>query len=139
VFVSVWSDVAGKWADEEIRAFPYNSLNEYFDRSIILQDVIVDPQRIVGSDHPRYSGVPWRNMLSTGKRISNNIRRYNENSDYFGTVRQPNSNYDHWTLAQIGEDYYICEGNHRSLIAKYLAHENAMRSQIIPKVIRILS
>lgn len=133
-----WSVVAGNWADEQIIAFPYKSLIEYSDKSKILQNVVIDPKKIVGSDHPRYSGVSWRKFLSTGKRLSDNLRRFRQNPNYFGETLQPNSHYGHWSLAQIGENYYICEGNHRSIIAKYLAHETTMRTQIIPKVIQIV-
>lgn len=132
-----WPVIAGKWADKKIEEFPYKSSNEYSSKSTVFENVIVDPIKIVGSDHPNYAGSTWRTFLSTGKRISANICRYEENPFYFGSELQSHSHYGHWTLAQIGEVYFICEGNHRSLIAKFLACEKGMRSQIVPKVIRI--
>jgi len=132
-----WAIIAGNWADGEVKMFPYNSVGEYSDKSIVLQNVAIDPRKIIGSDHPRYYGTSWRDFLLTGKRVSDNILRYEENPNYYGDVCQQKSHYGHWSLAQIGEEYYICEGNHRSLIAKFLAHEKALKLQIIPKIIRI--
>jgi len=58
-----WSEIAGSWADEKIKEFPYRSLNEYSCISKSISDVIIDPKKIVGSDHPAYYGKTWRDFL----------------------------------------------------------------------------
>ena len=133
-----WSTKAGTWADETIKAFPFRSLNEYSDLSRTIHNVIIDPKKIVGSNHPSYFGRTWRDFLSMGRRVAFNIAYYESNPEYYGSEPQLHENYKHWCLAKIGEEFYVLGGgNNRSLIAKYLAHEHSMDQQYMPELILI--
>lgn len=133
-----WSTIAGNWADEIIKEFPYRALSGYSNISRTIHDVIVDPKKIVGSNHPAYYGKTWRGFLTSGKKIKRSINYYSRNPNYYGPIPQLNENYKHWCLAKIGEEYYICGGgNNRSLVAKYLAEEHSRDKQYIPELILI--
>ncbi len=140
LIVNSWAKIASGWADNEIKKFPYDSLSEYYDLSVIEHDAVIDPKKIVGSNHCGYYGSSWRFVLSTGKKALRNIRRYEYHPEYYGSNYELNSDYRHWCLAKIGEEYFVCGGgNNRSLIAKYLAHKGEIDAQIIPEVLHIVS
>ena len=57
-------------------------------------------------------------MLSNGKRMESNLESYNRNPDYY--FNSDNKSLHYYSLD--GKNYFILEGNHRSVIARFALH-----------------
>ena len=108
------------------------NMKKVLDYSFITEEVIInnacfDLRRIVGSDHPSYIGKTWGNMIDNLQREINikalfldELRDYGSIS-YYKNRDNFKGNEDPWGFTVINDnETYICEGNHRTVIAKFL-------------------
>jgi len=73
--------------------------------------------RVVGTEHPDYSGLSWVEFLEKGKRMGLNLGLYKENPHYYYDAKKKEPPMYYRSLD--GGDLYIGEdGNHRTCIAK---------------------
>ena len=135
-----WWDTAGAWADEPIPSFALRDVSDFVMVEDRREDVEVDPRRIVGTDHGRYNqGMTWREFLRDGQSIAPKLEALRDHPQYYDDPirlhygRIP----DGWTLYEIDGDYFIHEGNHRSVIVKFRAMEDGIHRQRIPLVISL--
>ena len=135
-----WRDTAGAWADEPIPRFALRDVSDFVMVEDRREDVEVDPRRIVGTDHGRYSqGMTWRAFLRDGQSIAPKLEALRDHPQYYDDPirlhygRIP----DGWTLYEIDGDYFVTEGNHRSVIVKFRAMEDGIHRQRIPLVISL--
>lgn len=78
----------------------------------------VPVDKIVGTQHPDYIGLTWEELLHKGKRMHINLPLAEENPDYYysDVKKLPTMSYN-----KLGDNYYVAgDGNHRSVIAKFL-------------------
>jgi hypothetical protein len=91
------------------RDFLVSFYNAY-EASINLLDVC-------GTMHPDYAGMSWRELLSKGRRMPQNIKAFQNNPDYYTGMpaRLPSMHY-----RKINGKTYVSEdGNHRTCIGKF--------------------
>ena len=80
----------------------------------------VNPLEAIGTIHPDYIGLSWREFLSKGKRMPHNLQRFRENPQYYTDVisRLPSIHY----LKTDGMLYVTEDGNHRTCIGKFFGY-----------------
>ena len=110
-----------RWANEAIRSWDedrFERIRRFTICKRTVPDASVGIGRIVGTCHPDYRGVTWREMLRIGKRMSLNLAEYDRNPEYYENP-SPKS----ITLLSVnGVDWWIQEGNHRVCIARFHLH-----------------
>lgn len=123
---------------------------EYFDRSkfhgvpytyISATQGCVDLSKVKGTDHPDYCDSTWIELLPTNpddfahidywerfkhegrmKRGWNCIRDMRDNPGYYTDTSEKN----HWSFCKVGDHYYISQGNHRTVMARFLLSLNGL-------------
>jgi hypothetical protein len=73
---------------------------------------------VVGSSHPEYQGMTWLEFLGNGKRMWDNLPRYDNTPEYYdGTeTKTPKMSY----RSVDGINWYVnADGNHRTAIARF--------------------
>ncbi|MFA5502422.1 MAG: hypothetical protein WC253_07285 [Sulfurovaceae bacterium] len=114
-----------------------------FENYVTKNNVLVDLNKIIGSDHSDYYNKTWLEALKNLKRPD---RLYKLNCDgekpnlsYYTANNKLNYTTNNWTIYIINNEFgYISEGNHRTIIAKFLAALGSIPNEIIiPKVVYI--
>lgn len=131
-----WRRTAGPWADEIIEEINFNFINDFKECEERLVDALIDPKKITGASHTNYHGISWREFLTTGIRISPNIEGLDTNPNYYDNPRSVHF-HDGWTIYDVDGDLFIAEGHHRSIIAKFRAHEDGVKQQQVYDLVRI--
>lgn len=140
-----WLENAGDWADKKIQPFSLGEARDFVVREERKDDCAIDPRKIVGTSHAKYNqGMTWRQLLGAGKKIATKLDVLELRPEYYDDPlafdNDPNNKYgnpDGWHLAEIGNDLFITEGNHRSVIAKFRAHEDGVTSQRVYSVLSL--
>ncbi|HIP12846.1 MAG TPA: hypothetical protein EYG73_09040 [Arcobacter sp.] len=109
-------------------------------KQIYKKNASIDITKIKGTNHPNYKNLTWENVLKSLKRNSNLKHLYCSGDKrlsvkyYYDIEYRKNCLADNaWNVNVLNdEEYYICDGNHRSTISKFLATLNA-----IPKMIPV--
>ena len=104
----------------------------------ILNDGSRSARKIIGTSHAAYrDGMTWREFLSYGKRMHGKVDGLQRSPGYY---RNPSHHHDDqpsragWSLLEIDGEYAIDEGNHRSVISRFLCEEERTNSQVVPVV-----
>jgi hypothetical protein len=74
--------------------------------------------RVVGTSHPEYQGMTWLELLGQGKRMWDNLPKYDRNPVYYdGTeTKEPKMSF----RSMDGVNWYVnADGNHRTTVAKF--------------------
>lgn len=137
-----WLETAGVWADEKIERFSLGDTCSFVVREERKDDCTIDPRKIVGTSHGRYNqGMTWRQFLGAGKKISVKLDVLELRPEYYddplGFDHDPQNNYgspDGWHLTEVDGRFFVMEGNHRSVVAKFRAHEDGVISQRVYSV-----
>lgn len=101
----------------------------------------VDLSKVKGTDHSDYCNCTWIELLPTNpddfthldywerfkhegrmKRGWNCIRDMRDNPAYY----MDESEKDHWSFHKVGDYYYISQGNHRTVMARFLLSLNGL-------------
>lgn len=99
----------------------------------------VDLSKVVGCTHPRYAGLSWGILKpskmdvygdladpdfenQTLKRARLRMRDLKETPEYFLSFIEK----EYWSFAEIDGLFYVTEGVHRSVIARYFFHLNGL-------------
>jgi hypothetical protein len=127
-----WYRNAGAWADQTILESPLSQLDGLIIKEEYIEDGCIDPRDIVGTSHARYnSGMTWREFLHGGKRIGGNLAELEKSSAYYDDPKAVSGNHDTWHVVEIDGKLYSSSSNHRSVIAKFRAHEQLVTKQKI--------
>ncbi len=99
----------------------------------------VDLSKVIGCAHPRYAGLSW-GILKPSKfnvygdsadpdfenqsheRARSRMRNLKETPEYFLNFIEK----EHWSFAEIDGSFYVTEGVHRSVIARYFFYLNGL-------------
>lgn len=112
-----WLDARiGAWDDARWRAVePFVVAKAWTDRGS------VNVFRVIGTQHPDYQGLTWREFLQRGKRMGRNLALYQVNPAYYVSPARKDPSMYYLTL-DGGLSYYLGEdGNHRTAIARCAA------------------
>lgn len=99
----------------------------------------VDLSKIIGCAHPRYAGLSWGILKpsridvygdsadpdfenQTLKRARLRMHDLKETPEYFLSFIEK----EHWSFAEVDGSFYVTEGVHRSVIARYFFHLNGL-------------
>lgn len=78
----------------------------------------IDITSVVGTMHPDYAGGSWVDLLTYGKRMSDNLTLYEQNPDYYTNANRKLPVMDYASVD--GKDWFIGgDGNHRTCIARF--------------------
>lgn len=77
----------------------------------------VNIQRVVGTMHPDYAGMTWRELLRKGRRMDANLKHFHDNPGYYTNVvhRRPSMH----IVFIDGKGYVGEDGNHRTCIGRF--------------------
>lgn len=125
-----WLSTADEWADEPIRACPIRELRQFVINEIEDEDVDIDPRKIVGTSHASYNqGMTWRGFLSGGKRIGTKLEVLETKPEYYDDPKRHATDSEPWILDEIEDELFADIGTHRSVVAKFRAHEDGYTRQ----------
>jgi hypothetical protein len=124
--------------NEKIEFYPF-SKNIDFHKFVIEEKEVYndfyDVRNIVGSDHPDYRGYTWEKAYKKLKRANQfeyvNVLNENALKYYYDLSARSNHYVDPWRIHEINGRGYICEGNHRSIVAKCLNDLGKLPSKIL--------
>jgi len=134
-----WLTQSGAWADEQIKPNPYQDLRNFIVQETRVEDCIIDPRMIVGTSHGRYNqGMTWRKFLANGKRISTKLDVFETASEYYDDPKSYATDTEPWDFDEINGELYTSTGNHRSVVAKFRAHEEGRIEQRVWAVDRMM-
>ncbi|MXW85990.1 MAG: hypothetical protein F4Z55_08775 [Boseongicola sp. SB0667_bin_21] len=134
-----WLGNAGPWADERIRPSPHHVEPDFTIQETRIDDCDIDPRRIVGTSRDRYSqGMTWREFLVRGKRIKAKLEALETRPEYYEDPKGHATDTEPWHLVEIDGELYTCTGNHRSVVAKFRAHEEGRTRQRVWSVDRLV-
>jgi hypothetical protein len=112
---------APHWASDKLRPFPeenFQRIDQFRSQYHWQSCGSINLFRVVGTRHPDYVGLTWREFLEQGKRMPGNHRLWESNPGYYeGTDPKPP------TISYISVDgiswYVDGDGNHRTAIGRY--------------------
>lgn len=88
----------------------------------------VDLSRVVGTVHPDYANYSWGRLMPSLagdgalKRGQRGMRDLVNNPNYYLSPDHKQA----WSFYQIGDDFYISEGNNRTVIARFFLYANKL-------------
>jgi hypothetical protein len=103
----------------------------------------VDLRKVIGTNHPDYSDMTWGELLPGDPKITEQMECWSrERSEAEGLMKRgmaclkdlySNPGYytstgrkEHWSFSKVGDNYYITEGNHRTVLARFFLHLNGL-------------
>ncbi|UWQ77427.1 hypothetical protein [Leisingera sp. M658] len=134
-----WLQEAGPWADEKIRPSPRHDETNFTIQETRIEDCDVDPRKIVGTSHASYNqGMTWRKFLAYGNRIKTKLDVLETKPEYYDDPKEHATDSEPWHLVEINGELYTSIGNHRSVVAKFRAHEEGRVKQRVWSVDRLV-
>ncbi len=90
----------------------------------------VDLAKVIGTSHPKYYNKTWRELLdllyNNSDRSKAKREKLKDNPEYYLSKDEK----DTWTFAERNGEYYVIEGNHRTIIGRFFLNLNSL-SQIV--------
>lgn len=134
-----WLQEAGPWADEKILPSPRHNETNFTTQETRIEDCEIDPRKIVGTSHASYNqGMTWRKFLAYGKRIKTKLDILETKPEYYDDPKGHATDSEPWHLVEINGELFTSIGNHRSVIAKFRAHEEGRIKQRVWSVDRLV-
>lgn len=137
------------FSDQRLKCFDWAQFRNLPSTLIPPEKGKVDLSRVRGTSHPNYHGLSWLELLPTNPddyvhldywqrfRHEGNMKRgwsclhaMRRNPDYY----LDSTKKDHWSFYKVLDSYYIAQGNHRTVMARFLLSLNGL-----PEVIRGVS
>lgn len=115
---------APRWEHEPIRAWDldaYRAAEPFVVEKSWSARHSIDVFEVVGTAHPDYQGLTWRQFLEAGKRMPLNLALHRDNPGYYldGSVKLPPMYY----IALDDSGWFVNgDGNHRTCIARFFFH-----------------
>lgn len=133
-----WLETAGPWADEPIEPFSLAKAREFVVQEVWVHDCNIDPCNIAGTDHAAYNrGMTWREFLGAGKRMSVKLDVLETKSEYYSDPKKYATDSEPWGFYDFNGKLYVSIGNHRSVVAKFRAHEEGNNVQRVWWVVHL--
>lgn len=134
-----WLQEAGPWADEKIQPSPRHEDTNFTIQETRIEDCEIDPRRIIGTSHASYNqGMTWRKFLAYGKRIQTKLDVLETKPEYYDDPKAHATDTEPWHLVEINGELFTSVGNHRSVVAKFRAHEEGRITQRVWSVDRLV-
>jgi len=119
--------------DEIVEPHPSLINSSYYNfvtKNIYIKNAYIDISKVIGTSHPDYANSSWKCCFENLKRKEANIDSLDciEKIKYYTDKNYRPFYIDPWSINIINGKYYITQGNHRSIIAKFLSY-----LKIIPK------
>lgn len=112
------------WGHEKILAWDdrtFKKLDAFLTHHYWADSGSLNAFKVIGTKHVDYQGLSWVEFLQRGKRMTNNLPKYDENPVYYDeTVKKtPEMSF----ASMDGLNWYVDgDGNHRTAIAKFAFH-----------------
>lgn len=133
-----WLEGSDDWACKKIEAFNLSEVLPFVVEWAEEEGAVIDPRNIVGTDHARYNqGMTWLQFLGGGKRIKTKLDVLETKPEYYDDPELHATDLEKWILFEIDGKLYVTVGNHRSVVAKFRAHEENVTGQWVHKVIHL--
>ncbi|WP_418181378.1 hypothetical protein ACNSOL_11805 (plasmid) [Aliarcobacter lanthieri] len=112
------------FANEKIEPLIYD-FYDFVDKEVITLDTSLDVTKVIGTSHPKYYRNTWIaaiNNLRTPSYVEDLKLTSNKfgSIDFYKTKEHYKIRDDPWGIKLINGKYYISEGNHRTIISKFL-------------------
>lgn len=123
----------------ELERFQLSDYLDFPTRYIAPEEGLVDLAKVCGTDHCDYYGSTWLELLPSNpddyehleywsrlahegkmKRGWNCIKELRNNPNYY-IDRSPK---EHWSFAKVGENYFVTQGNHRTVVGRFFLSLN---------------
>lgn len=99
--------------------------SEFITKETHIKNASVDISKVIGTKHPDYAGKSWEWCFSNLKREENiNLLDCKEKIKYYKDKNYKSDSIDPWSIDIINGKHYTTQGNHRSIIAKFLSYLN---------------
>ena len=125
-----WKKTAGAWADAKIQPYLHSTWDPFIIRSVRDHDCTIDPREIVGTTKVGFVGISWRQALCE-KRMGLKLECLEKKPQYYSDPKHYKTTEESWSFYEIQGQYYPIEGTHRSIVAKFRAHEEGHTSQLV--------
>ncbi|MDK2050876.1 hypothetical protein [Aliarcobacter butzleri] len=80
--------------------------------------------KVKGTTHPKYINKSWSELLDElgrkSPRAKSNIQHLKDNPNYYFNDEEKET----WSFYKRNDDYYIDQGNHRTILARYFFYLN---------------
>ncbi|MGA1847244.1 hypothetical protein [Deferribacter abyssi] len=111
-----------EFADRQIKSW-YDVFKKDYEPFVVccewISDTSINIGSIIGTKHPDYIGLTWREFIKVGKRMPLNIQLYEQNPDYYYNVDKKLPEISYISIDKT--NYYVdADGNHRTAIAKFI-------------------
>ncbi|HRJ52263.1 MAG TPA: hypothetical protein PLE99_05825 [Candidatus Thiothrix moscowensis] len=112
------------WGHEKILAWDdklFKQLDAFITHHYWIDSGSLNVFKVVGTKHVDYQGLSWIEFLQRGKRMANNLPKYDENPSYYDAIVKK---VPEMSLTSVdGLNWYVDgDGNHRTAIAKFSFH-----------------
>lgn len=113
------------FANEKIKKYYDYKISSFLNKETIIFDTSINIKDIIGTSNNKYYKKNWIYALNNLKRIEHvqNLKLFSDqfsSIDYYTTRQHFQANEDPWKIKVFNNKHYIAEGNHRTIIAKFL-------------------
>lgn len=113
------------FADEKVKKYHDYKINSFLNKETIMFDASINIKDIIGTSHKRYYKKTWIHALNNLRTIAyvENLKLFSDqfcSIDFYTTKEHYQAGDDSWRIKVFKNKHYIAEGNHRTIIAKFL-------------------
>lgn len=136
------------FCNEKLEQFDFKKVRNLPTKLTPAEQGVVDLSKVRGTNHVDYYDNTWLELLPTNPDTFEHIDYWSRH-DHAGLMKRgweciydlrSNPNYyldsipkENWSFAKIGDEYYVTQGNHRTVVARFFLAANGL-PQIIKGV-----
>ena len=111
------------FGDTTLLEFSEYDLRPDIEHTVVNTNASVDLSLVVGTEHPDYKGCTWLELLGNPpggptahlKRIRGRLSDLHREPEYYLN----SSKKDHWGFYLLNGEYFVSEGMHRTVVARF--------------------
>lgn len=113
------------FANEKVKPLTDYALYDFADKETLTLDVTFDVTKIIGTSHPKYNKKTWIDAINSLRTPSyvEDLKLFSDSIgsiDFYRTIENYERGTDPQGIKIVNGKHYISEGNHRTIIAKFL-------------------
>lgn len=113
------------FAHEKVKPLTDYALHNFADKEIDTLNAAIDVTKIIGTSNPKYYGKMWIDAINNLRTPSyvEDLKLFSDtfaSIDFYRTIENYERGTDPWGIKIVNGKHYISEGNHRTIIAKFL-------------------
>lgn len=113
------------FAHEKVKPLTDYALYNFADKEIDTLNAAIDVTKIIGTSNPKYYGKTWIDAINNLRTPSyvEDLKLFSDtfaSIDFYRTIENYERGTDPWGIKIVNGKHYISEGNHRTIIAKFL-------------------